>query len=99
MVCTIQFGSYNIQANVYLGIFQDTKVTVGGGVYTRESGGYQVTATVAPSPHRGGVAIFYCEEDHFNLEVLQINGPTVFRFCLAPVGYWWRAVGCYISLD
>ena len=28
-------------------------------VYTQESSGFRVMATVAPSDHRGGVAIFY----------------------------------------
>ena len=69
----IRFGTYNIrnggngglelalrgmsQANMDLGIFQETKCTYG--IYTRESSGYRVVATDAPSRHRGGVALFY----------------------------------------
>ena len=69
----IRFGTYNIrngrngglesalrgmaQANIDLGIFQETKCT--DGIYTRESDGYRVVATDAPSRHRGGVALFY----------------------------------------
>ena len=69
----IRFGTYNIrngrnggleaelrgmyQANMYLGILQETKLT--NGVYTRGLAGYRVIATDAPSRHRGGVTIFY----------------------------------------
>ena len=69
----ITFGTYNIrngrngglksalrgvaQANIDLGVFQETKCT--DGIYTRKSAGYRVVATDAPSRHRGGVALFY----------------------------------------
>ena len=68
----IRFGTYNIsngrngglesalrgisQAKMNLGIFQETKCT--DGIYTRESAGYRVVATDAPSQHRGGVALY-----------------------------------------
>ena len=45
------------QANIDLGVFQETKCT--DGIYTRESAGYRGIATDSPSPHRGGVALFY----------------------------------------
>ena len=63
----IRFGAYNIrngrnrgldsalrgisQANMDLGIFQDTKCTEG--IYTRKSAGYRVVATDATIRHRG----------------------------------------------
>ena len=69
----IKFGTYNIrnerngglesalrgmaQANIDLGVFQETKCT--NGIYTRKSAGYSVVATDAPSRHRGGVGLFY----------------------------------------
>ena len=69
----IRFGTYNIrngrngglelalqgmsQTNMDLGIFQERKCTEG--IYTRESAGYRVVATDAPSRHRGGLALFY----------------------------------------
>ena len=69
----IRFGNYNIrngrngglestlrgvsQANMDLGIFQETKCKEG--IYTRESAGYIVVITDAPSRHRGGVSVFY----------------------------------------
>ena len=68
----IIFGTYNIrngqnggleealrgvsQANMDLGILQETKLT--DGIYTRGSTGYTVIATDAPSRHLGGVTLF-----------------------------------------
>ena len=42
------------QANMDLGIFQETKVTEG--IYTRRLAGYSVVASDAPNQHRGRVA-------------------------------------------
>ena len=69
----IRFGTYNIrngqkggleaalrgmsQANMDLGILQETKLT--DSVYTRGSAVSNVIATDPPSRHRGGVALFY----------------------------------------
>ena len=69
----IKFGTYNIrngrngglesalrgmeQANMDLGIMQETKIT--DGVYTRASAGYRIVATDAPSRHHGRIAMFY----------------------------------------
>ena len=68
----IRFGTYNIrngrngglesalwgvaQANMYLGMFQETKCM--DDIYTCKSAGYSVIATDAPSQHRGGVDVF-----------------------------------------
>ena len=93
----IKFGTYNIrngrnggleaalrgvsQANMDLGILQETKLT--DGIYTRGSAGYSVVATDAPSRHRGGVAIFYRSEPHFLVEAVEKFGPNVIGFQLA----------------
>ena len=77
--CRLNIGTYNIrngrngglesalrgmaQANIDLGVIQETKCT--DGVYTRASAGYRVVATDAPSRHRGGVTLFYREEANF----------------------------------
>ena len=45
------------QANMDLGISQETRIT--NGIYTRGSAGYNVIATGAPSRHHGGVTLFY----------------------------------------
>ena len=93
----IIFGTYNIrngrnggleaalrgmsQANMDLGISQETKLT--DGIYTRGLAGYSVVATDAPSRHRGGVAIFHRPAPHFAVEAVQQFGPNVIGFQLA----------------
>ena len=69
------------QANMDLGILQETKLT--DGIYTRGSTGYSVVATDAPSRHRGGVAIFYCSGPNFVVEAVTKFGPNVIGFKLA----------------
>ena len=44
------------QANMDLGILQETQLT--DGVYTRGSAGYNIIVMDAPSRHHGGVALF-----------------------------------------
>ena len=79
----IRFGTYNIrngrkggleaalrgmsQANMDLGILQETKLT--DGVYTCGLAGYKVIAT-KPSRHRGSVALFYRPTPHFVVEAV-----------------------------
>ena len=90
----IRFGTYNIrngqkggletalrgmsQANMDLGILQETKLT--DGIYTRGSAGYSVIATDAPSRHRGGVTLFYRSKPHFVVEAVEKFGPNVLGF-------------------
>ena len=96
----IRFGTYNIrngrkgglemalrgmsQANMDLGILQETKLT--DGIYTRESAGYSVIATDTPSRHGGGVALFYRSEPHFMVEAVEKFGPNVLGFQVATGG-------------
>ena len=91
---TIRFGTYNIrnrrnsglelalrgvsQANMDLGIFQETKLT--DGIYTRGSSGYSVVATDAPRRHHGRVAIFHRPAPHFVVEAVQQFEPNVIGF-------------------
>ena len=90
----IRFGTYNIrkgrkggleaalwgvsQANMDLGILQETKQT--DGMYTRGSARYSVVATDAPSRHRGGVTIFHRPAPHFAVEAVRKYGPNVIGF-------------------
>ena len=99
----IRFGTYNIrngrngglesalrgmyQANMYLGIFQEKKVT--DGIYTRGSAGYSVVATDVPSRHRGGVAVFHWPAPHFAVEAVQKFGPNVIGFQLVTGARRW----------
>ena len=107
----IKFGTYNIrngrnggleaalrvmaQANIYLGVFQETKCT--DGVYTRASAGYRVVAMDAPSRHRGGVALFYREEAYFSVEEVRTYGPNVLSFKVVTGRRQWYIIGCYIA--
>ena len=104
----IRFGTYNIrngrngglepalrglyQANTDLGIFQETKCT--DRIYTRESDGYRVVATDAPSQHRGGVALFYRPSPLFAVEAVREYGPNVMSFELATGARRWYIIGC-----
>ena len=93
----IRFGTYNIcngcngglevalrgmsQANMDLGILQETKLT--DGIYTRGSDRYSVVATDAPSRHRGGVAILHRPASHFAVEAVRKFRPNMIGFQLA----------------
>ena len=103
---SIRFGTYNIhngrnggleaalrgmsQANIDLGILQETKIT--DGIYTRGSAGYSVIATDALSRHRGGVELFYRSEPHFVVEAVEKFGPNVIGFHLATGARRWSIV-------
>ena len=109
----IKFGAYNIrngrngglesalrgmaQANIDLGVFQETKCT--DGIYTRESARYRVVATDAPSRHRGGVALFYRPLSLFAVEAVREYGPDVLSFEVATGGRRWYIIGCYLAPD
>ena len=69
------------QANMYLGIFQETKIT--DGVYTHGSVGYIVVATDTPIWHRDGVVVFYRPSPRFSVEAVQKFWPNVIGFHLA----------------
>ena len=87
----IRFRTYNIcngrngelestfmgwsEANMDLGIFQETNVT--DGIYTRGSAGYSVVATDAQSRYRGRVAVFHWPALHFAVEAVQKFVPNV----------------------
>ena len=83
------------QANMDLGILQETKLT--DGIYTRGSAGYSVIATDAPSQHRGGVAIFYRSKPHFVVEAVEKFRPNVIGFQLATGARRWYIVGVYLA--
>ena len=85
------------QANIDLGVSQETKCT--DGIYTRESAGYCVVATDAPSRHRGGVALFYRPSSLFVVEAVREYGPNVLSFEVATGGRRWYIIGCYLAPD
>ena len=79
------------QANMDMGILQETKLT--DGIYTRGLDGYSVIATDVPSRHRGGVALFYRLEPHFVVEAVEKFVPNVLGFQLATGARRWYIVG------
>ena len=107
----IRFGTYNIrngrsgglesklrgmaQANIGLGVFQETKCT--DGIYTRESAGYRVVATDAPIQYRGGVALFYRPSSLFAVEAVREYRPNVLSFKVAAVARRWYIIECYLA--
>ena len=109
----IKFGTYNIrngrngvleeelrrmdQANMDLGVMQETKCT--DGVYTRTLARYRVVATDAPSWHRGGIALFYKEEADFAVEEVRPYGPNVISFEVLTGRRRWYIIGCYLAPD
>ena len=109
----IKFGTYNIrngwngrlesvlrgmaQANIDLGVFQETKCT--DRMYTRESARYRVVATDAPRRHRGGVALFYRPSSLFAVEAVREYGTNVLSFEVATGGRRWYIIGCYLAPD
>ena len=109
----IRFGTYNIrngrngrleaalrgmsQANMDLGVLQETKLT--NGIYTRGSAGYSFVVTDSPSRHRGGVAIFHQPAPHFAVEAVRKYRPNVIRFQLATGAWRWYIVGYYLAPD
>ena len=54
---------------------------------------------MAPSPHRGGITIFFCKADHFTLEALRLHSPSVVNFKLISGGQRWHVVDCCIAPD
>ena len=56
------------QANMDLGMFQETNCT--DGIYTHESAGYRVVTTDTPIRHSGGVALFYRPSPLFAVEAI-----------------------------
>ena len=83
------------QGQVDCGVFQETKLTKI--FYTREASGFWVTATEAPSAHRGGIVILYRKAEHFTVEELRLHGPNVITFQLVMGRRQWHVVGCYID--
>ena len=82
----IKWGLYSAlrgisQANMYLGIFQETKLT--DGVYPHGSAGYSVASIDVPSRHRGRVTFFYRLSPRSEVEAVHQFGPNVVGFLLA----------------
>ena len=78
------------QANIDLGVFQETKCT--DVIHTRDSAGYGVVATDASSRHRGGVGLFYRPSALFAVEEVREYGPNVISFEVATGRRGWYII-------
>ena len=63
---------------VDLGIFTETKIT--DGIYTRFSSGYNVTATDTVSASQGEIALFWRDNELYEVEEVATRGPNVLTF-------------------
>jgi hypothetical protein len=79
---------------VDLGVFLETKLT--GGVYTRNSSGYSVVTSDAPSSHQGGIALFWRANKTYEIEDWRIRGPNVLSFVIETGSQRFYVVGCYM---
>ena len=79
---------------VDLGVFTETKIT--DGVYTRFSSGYNVTATNAVSASQGGIALFWRDNELYEVEEVATRGPNVLTFELVMGQVRFFVVGAYI---
>ena len=84
------------QANVYLGLLQDTKIT--GNIYARESVGFCVISLDAPRCHLRVVTIFYKESPRFVEGAHQQNGLNIINFQMEKGGRLCYMVDFYIAL-
>ncbi len=101
-------ASYNIQSGrngglesalqamklmgVNFGVLLETKLTKG--VYTRWSSGYHVQATHAPSAWQGGISLFWRASDLYEIEEVELHGPSVLSFQLVLGAMRYYIVGC-----
>ena len=108
----IRFGTYNIsnrrneglelalrgmdQANIRLGVFQETKFM--DEVHTCASTGYRFFATNVLIGNSGEVALFYRDDaPNFQVKVMQRHGPNMMCFRVASGGRRWFIFGYYLS--
>ena len=82
------------QANVKLGVFEETKVV--DGIHTRESAGYRVIVANTPIQHQAGVAVLLHRLSRFQVEEHQFHEPNASSFNLDLGGQKWFVVGCYL---
>ena len=111
VVCLIRFGTYNIrkgrngglesalhgmsQANMDLGVFQETNITKR--IDICESSGYKVVVTEAPGIHIGSVTVFYRATEHFSVEALQTERANVVSLHMNSGDKRWFIAGFYLA--
>ena len=79
---------------VDLGSFTETKIT--DGVYTQYSSGYNVTVSNAVSASQGGIALFWRDNELYEVKEVATRGPNVLTFELVTGQMRFFVVGAYI---
>ena len=82
------------QMDVGLGFLLEAKIT--DGAYTRFSSDYHVVATDAPSPHQGGIALFYKDSRRWHIESVRRHGSNVISCVLVTGTRRFGLVGAYV---
>ena len=82
------------QANIDLGLLQDTKIT--DRVCVWESEVFCVIALDAPRHHRQGMALVYKYSLQFAVDYHQQRGPNVISFQLVMGEQRWHVFSCYL---
>jgi len=80
--------------NVDIAFLTEAKLT---GIHTAFSHGYHVCASVASSPHKGGVALVWRDRPNWSLESEKQVGPDVVSMELVTGGRRFLVIGAYIS--
>ena len=84
------------QANMDVGVFQETKLT--DGIYTRGSAGYRVVAMSELIRQRGGVALLYWDSSTFVVEAIHQFGANFIACQMERGERRWYFVGFYLAL-
>jgi hypothetical protein len=75
-------------------VFTETKIT--DVIYTRFSLGYNIFASNAVSIRQGGIALFWRDNDLYEIEESKIHGPNVLSFELVTGKTRFYIVGAYL---
>ena len=76
------------------GVFTETKIM--DNIYTQYSSGYNVFASNAVSAWQGGIALFWRDNDLYEIEESKIRGPNVLSFELVTGKMRFYVVGAYL---
>ena len=82
------------QANIDVGIFQETKLAER--IYTYDLAVYSAVATLVPIQHRGSIALFYRDPPYFSFEAIQKFGVNIIEGQLAMEERRWYIIIFYL---
>jgi hypothetical protein len=83
-----------VATEVDCGVFTETKIT--DDIYMRFSSGYNVFASNAVSIRQGKIALFWRDNDLYEIEESKIRGPNVLSFELVTGKTRFYIVGAYL---